>query len=164
MKIDKEFAVAIDNEIYMLKEIEEIHMKDGFYSMTVHRYGRRTEINRRIEKIQFLTVSQELKRDIEIVSPLGTMKQAFKEAIDEMGGLPEAIKFDITEDGKHFIKTVKLGNATRDAIKEVVREVMTEDAANCILAKKVKFKIESDAFAKLMKEYKQDQARRSGGD
>lgn len=102
--------------------------------------------------------------DIEVVSPLRNMRKAFKEAIEEMGETLEAIKFDISEDGKQFAKSVKLGNATRDAIKEVVREVMTENASERILAKKVKLEIDPGAFAKIMKKYKQDQARRSGGD
>ncbi|MGL6220793.1 MAG: hypothetical protein ACRC36_22350 [Lacrimispora sphenoides] len=102
--------------------------------------------------------------DIEVVSPLRNMMKAFNEAIEDMGETPEAIKFDISEDGKQFVKSVKLGNATRDAIKEVVREVMTEDAVERILAKKDKLEIDPDAFAKLMKKYKRDQARWSGGD
>ena len=136
---------------------------------------------------EYCKVGDEPASDIEIVSPTEKLKKAFNEAIKEMGNTPKTIQVGITLDGEQFAKAIKPGDAwhnrkndnldgagffdlavkrieedneVREAIKEVVREVMTEDAVERILAKKVKLEIDPDAFTKLMKKYNQDQARR----
>jgi hypothetical protein len=126
MKIDKEFAVAIDDEMYMMKDIKEVHVKDGFISMTVHRYGRRTEINRMIEKVRFLTVPQEPKIDVE-----------------------ETRLWNICDD-EYVSKKINCRlEDIKDALLEAIKTLKDEQSCD------IKLDIEGEQFAKLLKKYNQ---------
>ena len=215
MKINKRFAVKVEDKIFKADEMTKISIEGGRVNIVCsYCNGSLITINARTGECEFLEdpqiptlaqggavtvrdmahtyheyckVGDEPASDIEIVSPTEKLKKAFNEAIKEMGNTPKTIQVGITLDGEQFAKAIKPGDAwhnrkndnldgagffdlavkrieedneVREAIKEVVREVMTEDAVERILAKKVKLEIDPDAFTKLMKKYNQDQARR----
>ncbi len=52
---------------------------------------------------EFAAILGDNNKDYEVVSPLGTMKQAFKEAIEEMGGIGGgSVQADMIVDGTKF--------------------------------------------------------------
>lgn len=207
MKINKDFAVIVNGERFEAFDILEINIDGGMFKMICeHGKEAKKTIECRTRDVELVSTPRvpELSEpscvsweeyymcgdrgffvppfgssadDIEIVSPLGTMKQAFKEAIKEVGNTPKTIQVSCDIDGVQFAKAIKPGDSIRDsrardnfdgrelreAIKESVREVMEEDAVELIRMKKDKFKIDSDDFERLIKKYNQNQGR-SGGD
>lgn len=67
---------------------------------------------------EFAAILGDNNKDYEVVSPLGTMKQAFKEAIEEMGGLGGGtVKADMILDGTKFGQLVyKYNNKENDRV------------------------------------------------
>lgn len=210
MKINKDFAVIVNGERFEAFDILEIHIDGGMFKMICeHGKEAKKTIECRTRDVELVSAPQvpELSKpscvswegyymcgdrgffvppfgssadDIEIVSPLGTMKQAFKEAIKEVGNTPKTIQVSCDIDGVQFAKAIKPGDAwhsrksdnfdgagwfdlamnrikedreLREAIKEAVREVMEEDAINRIRSKKEKFEKDRKGFEEMTKKY-----------
>lgn len=154
MKINKDFAVIVGGECFEAFDILEIHIDGGKFKMICEN-GREAKkiIECRTRDVEFVSVS-----------PLGTMKQAFDEAIKEMGNTPKTIQVGLNINGEQFAKAIKPGDSIRETVREVIREIMTEDAIESIRQKKLNVEIDAGTFEALMKKYNKDQARRSGGD
>ncbi|SET71281.1 hypothetical protein SAMN05443270_1078 [Lacrimispora sphenoides] len=198
---DKSFAVKIDGKVFTGNEIYKIEIDGTRFNLDCGcESGTDFKISGNTKNLEFLgntPTARELEGyemcgdrgfygpphsnpadDIEIVSPLGTMKKAVEDALKEMGKNPKTIRVDI--DGKQFAKAIKPGDAwhsrkndnfdgagwfdlamnrikedreLREAIKEAVREVMEEDAIGRVRLKKEKFEKDRKEFEEMTKKY-----------
>lgn len=148
MKINKDFAVIVNGERFDAFNILEIHIDGGMFKMVCeHGKEAKKTIECRTRDVEFVSAPQvpELSKpscaswegyyicgdrgffdppfgssadDIEIVSPLGTMKQAFKEVIKEVGNTPKTIQVSCDIDGVQFAKAIKPGDSIRNSRSE----------------------------------------------
>jgi hypothetical protein len=140
MKLDKEFAVRVNGKLFTANEIFKINIDGSKFNMTCYcGSGSAFDITAWTRDVEFVSVPQipklahggvvtgrdrthtytehvykvgdEPASDIELVSPLETMKQAFKEAIGEMGGIGGgSVQADMIVDGAKFGQLVHIYN------------------------------------------------------
>lgn len=144
MKINKRFAVKVEDKIFKADEMTKISIEGGRVNIVCsYCNGSLITINARTGECEFLEdpqiptlaqggavtgrdmaytyheyckVGDEPASDIEIVSPSEELKKAFNEAIKEMGQNPKTIQVGLTIDGKQFAKAIKPGDAIRKGV------------------------------------------------
>lgn len=201
--IDRDFAVKIDGKVFTGNEIYKIEIDGTRFNLDCGcKSGTDFKISGNTKNLEFLgniPTARELEGyemcgdhgfygpphnnpddDVEIVSPLGTMKKAVEDALKETGRTPGEMHVGVELDGKQFAKAIKPGKAwynrkndnfdgagwfdlamnrikedreLREAIKDAVREVMEEDAIGRVRIKKEKFEKDRKEFEKMTKKY-----------
>lgn len=145
MKINKDFAVKVEGKIFKTDEMTKISI-EGWRVNIVCSYSSGTvvTVNARVKECEFLEVPQipklaqgevigrdraneyrsrvgdEPASDIEIVSPLGTMRRAVDEAIKEVGNTPKTIQVGLNINGEQFAKAIKPCDSIRDSRPETM--------------------------------------------
>lgn len=118
---DKNFAVMIGGHLFTGEDIMKISVNGSSFEM-VYGWCTGTDVEVTVrcktKDVEFVSTPQIpilahggmcLFPDFgpEVVSPLGTMKKAFKEAIDEMGNTQGTIQVKLDVDGKNLAKLIK---------------------------------------------------------
>lgn len=139
MKIDKDFAVKINGELFHAFDIVEIHIERGATSIVCELGKEATKtIKCRTRDVELVTASyDEVKPKVEV----------------------EETRLWSICNGEFVSKKI---NCCLWDIKEVLSEAIKtlKEEQRC----NVEISIDGKQFAKLVKEYNQDQGRRSGGD
>lgn len=139
--IDRDFTVRIDGKVFTGNEIYKIEIDGTRFNLDCGcKSGTDFKISGNTKNLEFLgniPTARELEGyemcgdrgfygpphgnptdDIEIVSPLGTMKKALDEAIKEIDKTPGEIHVGIDLDGKQFAKAIKPGDSIRNSRSE----------------------------------------------
>ena len=142
MKIDQDFAVKVESRVFTGNEIDKIVIDGGKFSMVcTYTNGSKFEVSARAKDVELLNTAQippltqgevitgrdmthvyygyskvgdEPKSDVEVVYPIKTIEQAFKESTDAIKKAGEAIqkccetiKVDCSIDGERLSKLIK---------------------------------------------------------